>query len=111
MNLSKIEPLVETERQRSPTLVVVIFHVNEHKLAKIPDVEQLLSFGAVAFMGYREQLLTNWSTYHLEIRRFMEHDEGTPIIAFIHIGSVATPPHERPGPDYDNIVSEWRPST
>ena len=62
--------LVEVERQRpqrSPTLLVVNFHVNKKKLAKIPEVEQLLSCAAlcqnilvaVAAMGYWGQWLTD----------------------------------------------------
>ena len=112
--------LVELERQRpqrSPTLLVVTFHVNEQKLAKIPEVEQLLSCAAlcqnillaVAAMGYRGQWLTDWPAYHPEVIRYLGHGEGTQIVAFIHIGSVETPPNERPRPDYDDIVSEWYP--
>ena len=112
--------LVELERQRpqrSPTLLAVTFHVNEQKLAKIPAVEQLLScaalcqniFVAVAAMGYRGQWLTDWPAYHPEVIRYLGHGEGTQVVAFIHIGSVETPPNERPRPEFDNIVSEWRP--
>ena len=112
--------LVELERQRpqrSPTLLVVTFHVNEHKLAKIPEVEQLLSCAAlcqnilvaVAAMGYRGQWLTDWPAYHREVIRYLGHGEGTQVVAFIHIGSVETPPNERPRPKFDAIVSEWRP--
>ena len=112
--------LVEVERQRpqrSPTLLAVTFHVNEKKLAKIPEVEQLLSCAAlcqnilvaVAAMGYRGQWLTDWPAYHPEVIRYLGHGEGTRIVAFIHIGSVETPPNERPRPDYDDIVSEWCP--
>ena len=112
--------LVELERQRpqrSPTLLVVTFRPNEQKLAKVPAVEQLLSTGAVsqtilvavAAMGYRAQWLTDWPAYHPKVLRFLGHDEGTQITGFIHIGSVAKAPNERPRPDFDNIVSEWRP--
>lgn len=112
--------LVELERQRpqrSPTLLVVTFHVNERKLAKIPEVEQLLSCAALcqnilvatAAMGYRGQWLTDWPAYHPEVIGHLGHGEGTRIVAFIHIGSVETPPNERPRPEFDNIVSEWRP--
>ena len=114
------EVLVELERQRpqrSPTLLVVTFHVNEQKLAKIPKVEQLLSCAALcqnilvatAAMGYRGQWLTDWPAYHPEVIGYLGHGEGTQIVAFIHIGSVETPPNERPRPDFDDIVSEWRP--
>lgn len=114
------EVLVDLERQRplrSPTLLVVTFHVNEQKLAKIPEVEQLLSCAALcqnilvatAAMGYRGQWLTDWPAYHPEVIEYLGHGEVTQIVAFIHIGSVETPPNERPRPEFDNIVSEWRP--
>ncbi len=112
--------LVELERQRpqrSPTLLVVTFHVNQQKLAKIPEVEQLLSCAALCqnilvaatAMGYRGQWLTDWPAYHPDVIRYLGHGKGTQIVAFIHIGSVETPPNERPRPEFDNIVSEWRP--
>lgn len=111
--------LVELERQRpqrSPTLLVVTCRPNEKKLAKVPEVEQLLSTGAVsqnilvavAAMGYRGQWLTDWPAYHPEVIRYLRHDEGTQITGFIHIGSVAKAPNERPRPEFDSIVSEWR---
>ena len=114
------EVLVELERQRSqrsPTLLVVTFHVNEQKLKKIPEVEQLLSCAALCqnilvaatAMGYRSQWLTGWPAYHPEVIRYLGHHACTQIVAFIHIGSVATPPNERPRPEYDNIVSMWHP--
>ena len=112
--------LVELERQRpqrSPTLLAVTFHVNEKKLAKIPEVEQLLSCAAlcqnilvaVAAMGYRGQWLTDWPAYHPEVIRYLGHGAGTRIVAFIHIGSVEKAPNERPRPEYNKIVSEWYP--
>ena len=112
--------LVELERQRpqrSPTLLVVTFHVNEQKLPTIPEVEQLLSCAAlcqnilvaVAATGYRGQWLTDWLAYHPEVIRYLGHGEGTQIVGFIHIGSVEKLPNERPRPDFDAIVSAWRP--
>jgi len=111
---------VEFERQRpqrSPLLLVVSFRPNEQKLAKVPEVEQLLSTGAVCqnilvatqALGFNAQWLTDWPAYHSEIRRFLGHDEQTRIAGFIHIGTAATPPNERPRPDFDAIVSEWKP--
>ncbi len=110
--------MVELERQRpqrAPALLVVTYRPNEQKLAKVPEVEQLLSTGAVcqnilvavAALGYRGQWLTDWPAYHPEVIRYLGHGEETQITAFIHIGSVATPPNERPRPKFDNIVSEW----
>lgn len=110
----------ERERpQRSPVLLIVSFHPNKQKLAKIPEVEQLLSTGAVCqnilvatqALGYNAQWVTDWPAYHPEIRRFLGHDEETQIVGFIHIGTAAEPPKERPRPDLDSIVSEWKPSS
>ena len=114
--------LIEFERerpQRSPVLLIVSFHPNKQKLAKIPEVEQLLSTGAVCqnilvatqALGYNAQWVTDWPAYHPEIRRFLGHDEETQIVGFIHIGTAAEPPKERPRPDLDSIVSEWEPSS
>ena len=114
--------LIEFERerpQRSPVLLIVSFHPNKQKLAKIPEVEQLLSTGAVCqnilvatqALDYNAQWVTDWPAYHPEIRRFLGHDEETQIVGFIHIGTAAEPPKERPRPDLDSIVSEWKPSS
>ena len=114
--------LIEFERerpQRSPVLLIVSFHPNKQKLAKIPEVEQLRSTVAVCqnilvatqALGYNAQWVTDWPAYHPEIRRFLGHDEETQIVGFIHIGTAAEPPKERPRPDLDSIVSEWKPSS
>ena len=114
--------LIEFERerpQRSPVLFIVSFCPNKKKLAKIPEVEQLLSTGAVCqnilvatqALGYNAQWLTDWPAYHPEIRRFLGHDERTQIAGFIHIGTAAEPPKERPRPVLDSIVSEWEPGS
>ena len=114
--------MIDLERQRpqrSPTLLVVAFRPNERKLAKVPEVEQILSTGAVCqniliatqALGYRAQWLTDWPAYHPELRRYLGHDENTRIAGFIHIGTAAAPAKERPRPDFDAIVSQWRPSS
>ena len=109
---------MESERpQRSPLLLIVSFHLNTVKVAKVPEMEQLLSCGAVCqniliaaqALGYRAQWLTDWPAYHAEVRKFLGHDEDTPIVGFIHVGTAVSPPKERPRPDFDAIVSEWKP--
>jgi len=110
---------MERERpQRSPVLLVVSFHLNTVKVAKVPEMEQLLSSGAVCqniliavqALGYQAQWLTDWPAYHAEVRKFLGQDEDTPIVGFIHIGTAASPPKERPRPDFDAVVSEWKPT-
>ncbi len=115
-----VQVVYERERpQRSPVLLVVTFRPNEKKLAKIPEVEQLLSTGAVCqniliaihALGYNAQWLTDWPAYHTEIRRFLGHDERTQIVGFIHIGTAVAPPKERPRPEFDAVVSDWKPGS
>ena len=66
---------------------------------------------ATLALGFNAQWVTDWPAYHPEIRRFLGHDEETQIVGFIHIGTAAEPPKERPRPDLDSIVSEWKPSS
>jgi len=108
----------ERERpQRSPILLVVTFQPNKKKLAKIPELEQLLSSGAVCqnllvavqALGYNAQWLTDWPAYHPEIRQFLGSSKDAQIVGFIHIGTATLLPKERPRPELDDIVSEWRP--
>ena len=115
-----VQVVYERERpQRSPVLLVVTFHPNEKKLAKIPEVEQLLSTGAVCqnmliaiqALGYNAQWLTDWPAYHTEIRRFLGHNERTQIVGFIHIGTAVSPPKERPRPEFGAVVSDWKPGS
>jgi len=115
-----VQVVYERERpQRSPALLVVTFRPNEKKLAKIPEVEQLLSTGAVCqnmliaiqALGYNAQWLTDWPAYHPEIRRFLGHDGRTQIVGFIHIGTAVSPPKERPRPEFDAVVSDWKPGS
>ena len=117
---SAVQVVFERERaQRSPVLLVVTFRPNEQKLAKIPEVEQLLSAGAVCqnilvavqALGYNAQWLTDWPAYHPEIRRYLGHDEDTQIVGFVHIGTAGSPPKERPRPDFDAVVSRWQPDS
>ncbi|MEO0996732.1 MAG: nitroreductase [Pseudomonadota bacterium] len=101
--------------QRSPLLLVVSSHPDQKRVEKIPLIEQRLSAGAVCTnlliaataLGYAAQWLTGGPAYEPEIREALGHGADTVIAGFIHIGSVAEPPPERPRPDRDRIVSEW----
>ncbi len=114
------EALIEKERerqQRSPLLLVVTSHPNADKFAKVPELEQVLSSAAVCqniliatqALGYNAQWVTDWPAYHANVREALGHSADTEIVAFIHIGTAIEAPKERPRPDFDAIVSEWRP--
>jgi nitroreductase len=117
-NATAAQITFERERpQRSPILLVVTFQPNKKKLAKIPELEQLLSSGAVCqnllvaiqALGYNAQWLTDWPAYHPEIRQFLGSGKDAQIVGFIHIGTATLLPKERPRPEFNDIVSEWKP--
>jgi nitroreductase len=121
-NPGAADALLEAERQRlqrAPLLLVVTFHPNPEKFRKVPEVEQRLSCAAVCqniliaaqALNFNAQWLTDWPAYDAEVRAALGHDRDTEIIGFIHIGTAAEAPKERPRPDFDDIVSEWTPST
>jgi nitroreductase len=108
----------ERERmQRSPLLLVVTSQLDPSRYQKVPAIEQVLSAGAVCqniliaaqSLGFGAQWVTGWPAYHADIRVALSHDADTDIVGFIHIGTPANPPNERPRPDRDAVVSEWRP--
>jgi len=109
---------VERERmQRSPVLLVVSSHPNPQRFDKVPAIEQLLSAGAMCqnmliaaqALGYGAQWVTGWPAYHPELRAALGHGADVTIVGFVHIGTVAVTPNERPRPDRSAIVSEWTP--
>jgi len=115
------EALVDLERERmrrSPILLVVTSHVDPSRFAKVPAMEQLLSAGAMCqnmliaaqALGFGAQWVTGWPAYHPEVRAALGHAADTDIVGFIHIGTAAMPPNERPRPDPTVIISEWPPA-
>jgi len=115
---SAADAQIEVERQRpqrSPVLLVVTSHPNPQKFAKVPEIEQTLSSASVCqniliatrALGYDAQWVTDWLAYHPEIRVALGHQADTRIVGFIHVGTAVEPPHERPRPEFDAIVSEW----
>ena len=82
---------------------------------KIPVWEQELSCGAACMnlllaahaMGFAGGWVTGWAAYSPE----MLADFGSPgerIAGFIFLGTPGAALEERPRPDFDEVVSEWR---
>ena len=118
-NAGANDALIEAEHermQRSPVLLVVSSHPDPQRFQKVPAIEQLLSAGAVCqnmliaaqALGFGAQWVTDWPAYHPEIRTALGHSADTEIVGFVHIGTPPAPPRERPRPDPEIIVSEWR---
>ncbi len=112
---------IEFERQRpqrAPLLLVVTAKIRKNH--KVPEMEQMLSGGAVCTniliaanaLGYCAQWLTEWPAYRPEVARALGHDpESDQIVGFVYIGTPAEPPTERPRPELGDVVSEWNGET
>lgn len=120
-NPAAVEVQIAAERdrhQRSPLLLIVTSHPKPEKFATVPEIEQTLSSAAVCqnillateALGYNAQWVTDWPAYHPQVRVALGHQADTKIIGFIHIGTAIEPPHERPRPEFDAVVSEWGPA-
>lgn len=100
--------------QRAPLLLVVVSKPQPSR--KIPDMEQLLSAGAVCYgllmathaLGYCGQWLTEWPAYRREVVEFLGHDpEKDRVIGFVYLGSTAEPPEDRPRPALEDVAAVW----
>jgi nitroreductase len=111
------EAAVEKDRLRfsfAPVIVAVIARVTpEHK---VPEIEQLLSGGAVCFAllqaaqaeGFGAQWLTGWPAYDPVIKHLLGVTENERVLGFIHIGTAREPAPERVRPDPNDLLSELR---
>lgn len=83
---------------------------------KVPEWEQVLSAGAVCMnlehaadaMGYSASWITDWYSYDPEAAALFGVGKGERIAGFIHLGTLAAAPLERPRPDLQARV-ERRP--
>jgi nitroreductase len=111
------DAVVEKDRLRfsyAPTIVAVIARLTpDHK---VPEVEQLLSGGAVCFAllmaaqaeGFGAQWLTGWPAYDPVVRGLLGVGENERILGFVHIGTATEPVPERLRPDPAQLLSELR---
>jgi nitroreductase len=85
---------------------------------KIPQIEQVLSAGAVCLAllnaalaaGWGANWLSGWASHDPDfVRDHLGLMEGEVIAGFIHIGTETTPPPDRPRPDLDAITT-WAES-
>ncbi|MHC3126796.1 NAD(P)H nitroreductase [Brevundimonas sp. GN22] len=85
------------------TVLVVSSPVHGHK---VPVWEQELSAGAVCMniehaanaLGYSASWITDWYSFDAEALALFGVKEGEKVAGFIHIGTLAEPPLERPRP-------------
>ena len=94
------------------TILVVSASVADAK----PEWEQVLSAGAVCMnlvhaanaLGYATNWITDWYAYDADALTLFGMKTGERVAGFIHIGTVAEPPLERPRPDMTTKV-EFKP--
>lgn len=99
--------------QHAPLVVVVIARIEpEHR---IPEQEQLLSAGCVAFslllaaegLGFGAQWVTGWAAYDQPVADVLGLGAGERVIGFIHIGEKLADSPERSRPSLQDKLSEW----
>jgi len=109
---------LDVERRQflpAPLVIGVISTAKPH--VKIPEFEQLLSAGNVAFnlvhgayaLGYAATWITRWYSFDAEAAAMLGAKEGERFVGFVHIGTPTTSIEDRPRPDLAEIVTEWRP--
>ncbi len=108
--------VAEADKQRlrfggSPLIVTVVCRIAPN--AKVPDVEQLLSAGAVCMnllhaahaMGFGANWLTGWAAFDGSSKELFGLAQNEQIVGFIHIGTVKGEIFQRPRPELSQIVS------
>ncbi|WP_296174711.1 nitroreductase [uncultured Brevundimonas sp.] len=91
------------------TIMVVSTPIQGHK---VPVWEQQLSAGAVCMniehaadaLGYSASWITDWYSYDPAAVALFGVKDGETIAGFIHLGTVAEPPLERPRPNMAHKV-------
>lgn len=107
---------LDTERMQflpAPLTVGVLSTARPHP--KIPELEQLLAAGNVAFnlvhaanaLGFGAHWVTRWFTYDEEAATMLGARDGERFVGFVHIGTPTARLEERERPALDEIVTEW----
>jgi len=112
--------VVQKDRDRfnfAPLIVTVIARV-EPNHPKVPEQEQVLSAGYVAYnlllgaqaLGFGAQILTGWAAYDRDVAHLLGLGNNERIVAFVHIGTARENAPERTRPALADVVSEWNPA-
>ena len=108
---------IEKDRSRfaSAPLIIAVVAVLDPEDTKIPDIERLLTAGAVCTtllqavhaMGYSAVWLTGWPAYDQDVHRLLGVKQHEQIVGFIHIGTAKIDVPERDRPDPEQLLSDW----
>lgn len=106
--------LVENEYQRllrAPVIVCVVSRAAPHP--KIPEIEQLLSAGAVCqtlliaaeAMGFGASWLTNWFSFDRRVLSALGLAENERVAGFVHLGTKTAAQEDRARPALADITT------
>ncbi len=112
------EPRRDKERQRfqmAPLVIAVIARIDPS--SRIPQQEQLLSAGCVAYnlllgaqaLGFGAQWLTSWVAYDRDAAQVLHLADNERIVSFVHIGTPQRDIPERVRPALRDVVDTWTP--
>jgi len=110
--------VVQKDRERfnfAPLIVTVIARVDPNH-PKVPEQEQVLSAGYVAYnlllgaqaLGFGAQILTGWAAYDRDVALLLGLSENERVVAFVHIGTAHENAPERIRPALADVVAEWK---
>jgi nitroreductase len=85
---------------------------------KAPEIEQLLSAGNVCFnllnaafaLGFAATWHSRWYAFDPEAQQVLGARGGERFVGFIHIGTAAIVPEDRPRPALADVVTRWQAS-
>jgi nitroreductase len=108
---------LEIERQRflpAPLSIGVLSTARHHP--KIPQLEQLLSAGNVAFnlmhaafaLGFAATWTTRWYAFDPEAAEMLGARYGEQFVGFIAVGTPTTVIEDRPRPALADVVTRWQ---
>ena len=108
---------LDNERNRflpAPLTIGVVSTAQPHP--KIPEFEQLLSAGNVAFnlvhaahaLGFAANWTTRWYAFDAEAGAALGLKPGERFVGFVAIGTAKAVIEERPRPALADIVTEWQ---
>lgn len=97
----------------APLTVGVLSSVKPHP--KVPEFEQLISAGNVAFnlvhgayaLGLAAQWITRWFSFDEEAAAALGAKHGERFVGFVHIGTPSAVIEDRPRPALSEVVTYW----
>jgi nitroreductase len=112
------EAKLEKERLRytfAPLVMVVVACL--HADSKVPEIEQKLCAGNVAYnillgayaLGFGAQWLTGWPAYDREVAAILGLAEQEHVVGFVHLGTPQIEVPDRDRPALADLLSTWAP--